>query len=1014
MLLRRKFGVFVLLALLGSLIVPAVQALQPQGAFSGQLRAFWVDAWNDGFKTPDQIAQLVRDAQTAHANALFVQVRRRGDAYYNESIEPRAADSRLAPEPFDPLAWLIQAAHRADPPLQVHAWVVVMPVWAPNYSTTDPNRHVYYRHGCGNGCSWEDPNNWMTYRYNGGNPVPDYQLDPGHPAAAQYTVDVLLYLVRHYDIDGLHLDYIRYYGADYGYNRVSVDRFRAAYGGSGLPDPADEQWKAWRREQVTTLVRRIYLEALSVKPDLVVSAATIAWGDGPNQTGWENTSAYRSVFQDWRAWLEEGILDLAVPMNYDREHDPTQRLYFEHWIEWEKDHAYGRGVVIGQGAWINSISGSLTQAHKALLPSAAGNHAVGLTFYSYAATNKDGLPNSEFYHALSQPSGYGSPPFPTWEPPPSLSWKASPTRGHLLGWAIAPTGPLARVQVFLSGPENRTLLTDGNGCFGAVDLLPGSYTVTLPSPATSPLYATVSAGKVALAGPGAPPAEPAVRALLVDAAHDGFKTPDQVDTLLADARAAHLNALIVQVRDHGAVYYRSDLEPRSTDPELEPGFDPLAYLLEGAHGRSPRLDVYAWIPILPVWNQDAPPSDPRHPFNLHPEWLTQDVTGNLRSYGDYFFDPGHPEVAGYTQSLLVELLGRYPVDGLFLDGLHYPQQGSTIGNAIWGYNPTAVLRFREQYGYPGAPAPGDPLWMEWRREQLSALVRRLYLAATAVRRALRIAVAAVAWGDGPDASGGWEQSQAYARVLQDWRAWLEEGIVDLAAPRNFDREYRSEQRAWYDHWLAWEANHLYERGIIVLQGAYLNYPEHTLDQAQQALGVSKGVGFASYIPANLYADPNGNVSNPPRQPWFYSPEGEWWLWRMLALPYGYTDPATGLFTATTPLFPGDVAPPALPWKDTPARGHAWGRALGPGGVALDGVTVTLVLTPSGTLVGHLRTDGQGYFGGVDLEPGAYEARVADAAAPYAVQRASVKAGRVAWFMPSFPERLFLPRVLWAD
>jgi uncharacterized lipoprotein YddW (UPF0748 family) len=291
MLLRRKFGVFVLLALLGSLIVPAVQALQPQEAFSGQLRAFWVDAWNDGFKTPDQIAQLVRDAQTAHANALFVQVRRRGDAYYNESIEPRAADSRLAPEPFDPLAWLIQAAHRADPPLQVHAWVVVMPVWAPNYSTTDPNRHVYYRHGCGNGCSWEDPNNWMTYRYNGGNPVPDYQLDPGHPAAAQYTVDVLLYLVRHYDIDGLHLDYIRYYGADYGYNRVSVDRFRAAYGGSGLPDPADEQWKAWRREQVTTLVRRIYLEALSVKPDLVVSAATIAWGDGPNQTGWENTSA---------------------------------------------------------------------------------------------------------------------------------------------------------------------------------------------------------------------------------------------------------------------------------------------------------------------------------------------------------------------------------------------------------------------------------------------------------------------------------------------------------------------------------------------------------------------------------------------------------------------------------------------------------------------------------------------------------------------------------------------------
>ncbi len=1006
MFLRRTVGLLLLIALF-SISAPA-PALGPQGGFTGQLRGFWVDAWNDGFKTPEQIAQLVRDAQTAHANALFVQVRRRGDAYYNKSIEPRAADSRLAPAPFDPLASLIQAAHNADPPLQVHAWVVVMPVWSSNYSTTDPSRHVYYRHGCGNSCSWDDPDNWMTYRYNGGNPVPDYQLDPGHPAAAQYTVDVLMYLVRHYDIDGLHLDYIRYYGADYGYNKVSVDRFHAAYGGSGLPDPADEQWKAWRREQVTTLVRRIYLEALSVKPDLVVSAATIAWGDGPNQTGWENTSAYRSVFQDWRAWLEEGIVDLAVPMNYDREHDPTQRLYFEHWIEWEKDHTYGRAVVIGQGAWLNAISGSLTQAHKALAPSAAGHLAAGITFYSYAATNKDGLPNSTFYQALSQPSGYGTPPFPTWEPPPTLSWKAAPTRGHLLGWAVGPSGPLARVQVTLSGPESRTLYTDANGCFGAVDLLPGAYTVTLPPPATSPLYATVTAGRVALAGPAAPPAQPTLRALLVDAAHDGLKSPDQVDTLLADARTAHLNALFVQVRDHGFTFYESDIEPRS--PEVVPGFDPLAYLLERAHGETPRLEVYAWVPVLPVWNQDVPPPDPRHPFNLYPAWRTQDVNGNERSYGEYFLDPGHPEVASYAQGLLVELVGRYPVDGVFLDGVHYPQQGSTVGNAIWGYNPTAVARFREQYGYPTAPLPGDPRWMDWRREQLSALVRRLYLATTAVRPTLRVVVAAVAWGDGPDASGGWEQSQAYGRVLQDWRAWLEEGIVDLAAPRNFDREYRSDQRAWYDHWLQWEAGHLYGRGVLVLQGSYLNYPEHTLDQAQQALGVSKGVGFASYIPSNLYADPNGNVSNPPRQPWYYSPEAEWWLWRMLAIPYGYTDPATGIFTVTTPLFPGAAEPPELPWKDTPQLGHAWGRAFGPAGSPLDSVTVTLVLTPSGTLVRQLRTDGQGYFGCVDLEPGAYEAHVDGAAPPYAVQRAAVRPGRVAFFLPSFPYRTFLPLV----
>ncbi len=541
--LLRLLSLLLLPALLSSSALAARPA--PPATTSGQLRAFWVDAWNNGIKTPAQIQQLIADAHTANTNALFVQVRRRGDSYYNESVEPRAADSALDPEPFDPLATLIEAAHNANPPLQVHAWVVLFPVWSPGYSTTDPDRHVYYRHGCGNGCSWNDPDNWITYRYNGGNPTPDYQLDPGHPDAARYTVDVCLYLLRHYDLDGLHLDYVRYYGSDYGYNKVSVDRFHAAYGGSGLPDPADANWAAWRREQVTAVVRRIYLEALAVKPDLILSAATIAWGNGPDQTGgWENTGAYRSVFQDWRGWLEEGILDLAVPMNYDREYLPPQDQYFRNWIEWEKDHQYGRGVVVGQGAWLNYITGTLTQTHAVLAPSQAGNEALGINFYSYAHTNKDDLrPNAEFYAALSQPSPYGEPPFPTWVEPPTLTWKVAPTTGHLLGWAIGPAGPLDRAIVTLSGPQARTLTTDGNGFFGAVDLLPGTYTVTLPPPATS-LRATVQPGRVALATRPAPPAGPAFRAMLVEATSDGIKTPDQIDLLLADARAAQINTLV--------------------------------------------------------------------------------------------------------------------------------------------------------------------------------------------------------------------------------------------------------------------------------------------------------------------------------------------------------------------------------------------------------------------------------------------------------------------------------------
>ena len=1013
---RRRLGRLPLLIAFLLLLLPAIPAAArpagPVAAASAEIRGFWVDAFHSGIKTPAQVNQLIADAHAANANALFVQVRRRGDAYFNESVEPRAYDTALSPAPFDPLAGLIQAAHSANPPLQVHAWVVVFPVWDTKYQTTDTARHVYYRHGCGNSCTWDDPNNWMTYRYNGGSPEPDYQLDPGHPGAARYTVDVLLHLVRHYDIDGLHLDYIRYYGSEYGYNQVNVNRFNAAYSRTGLPDPNDAQWKDWRREQVTGVVRRIYLETLAVKPDLIVSAATIAWGDGPGT--WENTDAYKGVFQDWRGWLEEGIVDLAVPMNYDREHNTTQRLYFEHWIEWEKNHQYGRGVVVGPGAFINYIEGTLVQTQKALAASAYGNRALGVCFYSYANTNwhpSPALPhpNSEFYNALSHPSSYGTPPFPTPVNPPALPWKAAPSKGHLMGWAMGPAGPIARVNVALTGPTSRTLRSDGNGFFGAVDLPPGNYTLTLLSPAASPLYATVAAGRVALATIAPPAAQPAIRAVLVDAGHDGFKTPDQVDTLLADVRAAHLNAIAVQVRSRGEIYYDSPLEPRAQDGELAAGFDPLAYLLEKAHGGTPRIEVYAWVPVLSLWDRDTPPSLPDHLFNRHPEWRTQDYNGNQRSDGEYFLDPGHPAVLTYLEGLLVDLVSRYALDGLLLDSLYYPSAGSSVGNPLWGYNPTAVQRFRQRYGGSGKPAANDPTWMSWRREQLSNLLRRLYLEATSRRPALRVAVTAIAWGDSPDYGIGWENSSAFGRVLQDWRAWLEEGILDLAAPMNYDREYSTQQQ-YYDHWLAWEAVHVYGRGLLVLQAAYLNYAEHTLAQAGQALPLGKGVGFASYIPADLYADPEGNSRSvkPPRQPWYYSPWAEWWLWRALALPYGYTDPVNGSFVVTSPLFPGIVATSALPWKDTPSLGHARGRVLGPGLLPLDGFVVTVTLTPTQTLTRRLYSDGQGYFGTVDLPPGTYQAKAPGAFAPYATQYATVTAGRVARFRPDFAYQVYLP------
>ena len=100
------------------------------------------------------------------------------------------------------------------------------------------------------------------------------------------------------------------------------------------------------------------------------------------------------------------------------------------------------------------------------------------------------------------------------------------------------------------------------------------------------------------------------RAFWVDAFHDGIKTPEQVDKLIADAQRANVNALIVQVRRRGDAYFNRALEPRTEDPALQPGFDALQYLIDKAHSGSPRIEVHAWLATLPIWNSATPPSPP--------------------------------------------------------------------------------------------------------------------------------------------------------------------------------------------------------------------------------------------------------------------------------------------------------------------------------------------------------------------------------------------------------------------
>ena len=139
----RVFQVIVLalaIAVVKTVHSDADASVQPSTPAAG-VRGLWV--LRTSMTSPESIARVIRTAVGGGYNTLLVQVRSRGDAYYQSTIDPRAADLSAQPAAFDPLATTLSAAHAAG--LKVHAWMNVNLV---SSATTLPRsrEHVVSRH----------------------------------------------------------------------------------------------------------------------------------------------------------------------------------------------------------------------------------------------------------------------------------------------------------------------------------------------------------------------------------------------------------------------------------------------------------------------------------------------------------------------------------------------------------------------------------------------------------------------------------------------------------------------------------------------------------------------------------------------------------------------------------------------------------------------------------------------------------------------------------------------------
>lgn len=352
---------------------------QPPSPDAALQRAVWVHLFDASLKTRDGIRRVVADLVSADATAVIAEVVRRQDAYYESRVLPRTADPELEPG-LDVLATLVDEAHAAG--LEVHAWVPVAPTWHELYEGLPaPPGWVTADHGT----TAPEADRWVTRTADG---TWDAYLDPALPQVRDHLAAVVGEIAAGYDVDGIHLDYVRYASASHGYHPAALARYAAETGAVGTPAPDDPAWSDWRRAQVTELVRTARDAVRTTGSRAVVSAAVIAWGDGPGgptTPSFADTRAYRDTLQDWPGWAEAGVVDAVLPMDYFREGSAEQAAWLRTWLAFEADLAARTGVrlVPGVAGYLNAPADALTQV------TAAAQALGAVALYSYQGSTDD-------------------------------------------------------------------------------------------------------------------------------------------------------------------------------------------------------------------------------------------------------------------------------------------------------------------------------------------------------------------------------------------------------------------------------------------------------------------------------------------------------------------------------------------------------------------------------------------------------------------------------------------------
>jgi uncharacterized lipoprotein YddW (UPF0748 family) len=268
---------------------------------AGELRGVWVTRF--AFAKQADLEAIIDRAAAANFNAVFVQIRAEGDAYYASAYEPwsKRLTGVLGRNPgWDPLQVAIDRAHSHG--MELHAYFNVFTAWSasqPLIAAEGPIEHPLVAHP-----------DWLAVDSSGTNRDTEYRwFAHGNPAVRAHIAATARDLLSKYNVDGLHLDRIRTPGPDYSRDAATT----AGYDTARAANPA-LTWADFMRSQVDAMVAEIHTVLVETRPSVKLSASV--WGIYQPLPSCSTSQGYANYHQDSLAWLAAGSIDAIVPMIY--------------------------------------------------------------------------------------------------------------------------------------------------------------------------------------------------------------------------------------------------------------------------------------------------------------------------------------------------------------------------------------------------------------------------------------------------------------------------------------------------------------------------------------------------------------------------------------------------------------------------------------------------------------------------------------------------------------------------